>query len=260
MLLSITLAAVPAIVSPAPTGPAAPAPSTDDAAALVRLRAQDRVDLAASYFQPHDMNDRSPAAVLVHDAGADRTQLADLAAYLNKRGFGVLTLDVRGHGESATDGLRWESLDEKERARAWALASRDLDTAMTYLREKPEIHSANFSLVGIGAGCQLVVRHAVDDENVRAVVLIDPPQSALGYDLSAGIRALEGLPCLLVSSKAGREAAEKLQTSAHEANDGLEYIEVQVMKASSEKLLEDKRLNNSSATWLRKQVLPQGKK
>ncbi len=232
----------------------------DDSSLHVRLLSErDKVQLAASYYAPRKSSSRAPGVILVHDAGHDRRQLEDLANYLNRKGFGVLTLDLRGHGESATAASNWSTMDEKTREATWAFAGRDLSAAAAFLRRKREIHSANLSIVAVGAGCSLAVRHAVDDENARAVVLIDPRAETRGDRLATGLIELEGLPTLIVVSKERRELATALESEAEKANDDFEFIEVQVLRSSTEELLGDKRLNNSSASWLKRQVAPSKK-
>lgn len=224
------------------------------------LSEHDKVQLAASYFAPRKSSTRAPGVLLIHDAGRDRRQLEGLANYLNRKGFGVLTLDLRGHGESASKDTDWSKMDEKTREATWAFAGRDLSAAAAFLRRKKEIHSANLSIVAVGAGCSLAVRHAIGDENARAVVLIAPRAETRGDHLATGLIELEGLPTLIVVSKEGRELAAALQAEAEQANDDFEFIDVQVLRSSAEELLGDKRLNASSATWLKNQVAPSKKK
>ncbi len=227
------------------------------ASSRVRLVTRDMVTLAADYFAPKKKGSRAPGSILVHDAGADRTQLEGLAEYLQKRGFGVLIVDLRGHGESATEEYAWDKLDEKDRGIAWSLAGRDLDAAAEFLEEKPEIHSAHLSLIGIGDGCSLVLRHAIEDANTQAVVLVGPDsEESIGFNLTDGVGDLEGLPCLIVAAKEHRKLAESMQTAGHEVNDDYEYVTVQVMKSKAEKLLEDRRLNSSLVGWLADIVMP----
>jgi len=233
----------------------------DDTSHHVRLLSErDKVQLAASYFAPRKTSSRAPGVIMIHDAGQDRGQLEDLANYLNRKGFGVLTLDLRGDGESTTQDRDWNTMDEKARGATWAFAGRDLSAAAAFLREKKEIHSANLSIVAVGASCSLAVRYAVDDENARAVVLINPLAETQGAKLETGLIELEGLPTLIVAPKEGRDLATELKTGAEKANDDYEFVDVQVMRSSSEELLGDKRLNNSSATWLKNQVAPSKKK
>jgi pimeloyl-ACP methyl ester carboxylesterase len=270
MLLTLTLAAasfVPAHSASAPAPLLTPVAASrmtdgqrgkDDIGETVRLVTRDKVSLAATFFAPRaKRGTKAPGAVLLHDAGADRRTLVSMALYLQKRGFGVLTLDLRGHGQSATESFSWATMDQKARESAWAFASRDLQAASDYLQSRDEIHSANLSLVGVGAGSGLALRHAIDDENTRAVVLVGPANGgSYGFDLPGSVCDLEGLPCLIVAPKEGRREAEALRVTGHDANDGYEYVTVQVMKTSADELLEDRRLNSSLASWLKDEVMP----
>lgn len=235
--------------------PATAQAASDKAAEPVTLRTGDKLSLEASYFAPRSKTGRSPAALLVHDAGADRHQVDAIAEYLQKRGFGVLTVDLRGHGGSVADRVDWKAFDDRERATCWSFAMRDLDAAADFLRKRAEIHSSNLSVVAIGAGCTLAVRHAIDDENTRAVVLVNPGEEDYGYSLASGVRDLEGLPTLIIASKDARAIADRLQEAAN--GDGSEYVEVAVMKSETSSLLDDSRMRGEISTWLRKQVTPQ---
>ena len=64
------------------------------------------------------------------------------------------------------------------------------------------------------------------------------------------------LPTLILAPKATRGAADEIQTAAHAANEGLEYVEVNALKSDSEAILKDKRLKSAASAWLRDQVFP----
>lgn len=257
MLLTISLVA--AGLTPAdPTALNAPASiqrAGDELGETVRVVTKDRVSLEASYFEPRSKGDtKAPGVLLVHDAGSNRETLLSTAAYLQRKGFGVLTLDLRGHGESATDELTWSEMSDEKKEATWAYAARDLTAAGKYLLDKKEIHAANLTLIGVGSSCALALRHAYDDDATRAVVLIAPEESSLGFDVAEGIVDLGGLPTMIVAPKEGRELAETLQATAHEENDGYEYVTVSVMRSDREGLMSDKRLNSSFSKWLTTQV------
>jgi alpha-beta hydrolase superfamily lysophospholipase len=225
----------------------------------VRLKTRDKLELAGIWYAPTTKGERSPGVLLAHAAGSDSSQLEDLALYLQKKGFGVLALDARGHGDSVTDKVDWSKADEATRKTLWAYSAKDLEAGAEYLRKQPNVHAANLTVVGIGTGCALAVRHALQDQNARAVVLIDPSKEPLGYDLAAGLGALGGLPTLLVASKNDRKTVEELQKSAHDTNHGEEYVELSVLKAKASELLEDKRFNTTTASWLRDVLEPKDK-
>ncbi len=280
MLLSFTLAALPVIV-PASVCSSSACPQADtmpqavyqdgekdssegsptnplfgdETKTLVRLTTSDRLHLAANYYPPRSRTKRAPAVILVHDAGKNRRSLLPLAQYLNKKGLATLVLDLRGHGESATEKLDWAKLDERGQTTQWAFAVRDLTAAAKFLRSQKGVHTANLTVIGMGAGSNLALRHALDDENVRATVLLNPPATALGFKLGPALTELGGLPCLIVSPKEGKAANCKLRDQCHEENDGLEYVELQNLKSKAKDMLDDKRLNNGVFTWLKDRIL-----
>ena len=266
MLTSLVLAAAATLAgnttAPLPTSPAvrdtAPSTRKADPSNAVSFETKDRQLLSASYYEPkrRKSSPPAPAAMLIHDAGSSREELAEMSAYLHKKGFAVLSLDLRGHGSSATEDTNFEKADEKTRETLWAMSTRDVDAATKFLLGQNGVHATNLSIVGVGAGAALAVRRAAKDENVRALVLVDPATESFGYDVSEGVADLGGLPTLILAPKSTREVADGIQSSAHEANDGLEYVEVNALKNDSDKILEDKRLKSAASTWLRDQVMP----
>ncbi|MEL6904217.1 MAG: alpha/beta fold hydrolase [Planctomycetota bacterium] len=270
MLPLIALQAA-ALAAPAPV-PASPAPVVAPASApavtvpaapvlgekpnAVSIKTDDKLLLKASYFAPRSKKKQSPAALLLHDQGRTRTELDTLAAYLNKRGFAVLTLDLRGHGESANADADFEKADDKAKANLWNLAGRDVRAAAEFLTDQDGVHSTNLSIVGFGSAASLAVRRAVDDENVRAVVLVDPELETYEYDVQDGVNELGGLPTMVLTTKKGEDTAKGLRSAAHDANGGLEYVDVAVMKCAPDELLEDKKTRGRAGGWLRDQAMP----
>ena len=118
------------------------------------------------------------------------------------------------------------------------------------------MHSTNLSLIGFGAGASLAVRRANADDNVRALVIVNPTRENFGYNLVKGVAELGGLPTLVVAPKDRRDDARRLQTAAHEENDGLEYVEISNLKTEAAEVLTDKRLNAGLSKWLRDQAMP----
>ncbi|MFT4538434.1 MAG: dienelactone hydrolase [Planctomycetota bacterium] len=221
----------------------------------VRIETRDHVRLGGTFYGPKSTKGKAPAALLVHDAGGDRSEVEDLAVQLQKRGFAVLAIDLRGHGDSVSEDTDWEKAsDDKARASLWSFAANDLKAASSWLRDRSEIHASNLSIVGVGAGCALAVRHALDDENTRAVVLVAPQPDNFGFNLPQGVGDLEGLPTLILAGKDKRSDATRLMDAAHRQY-GENFIEVAVMKSEQRKVLEDKRLATELGQWLKSEVI-----
>jgi len=210
----------------------------------ISLKAADGTALKADWWSPKG-TERAPAALLLHDAGADRTQLRDLAERLYKAGYGVLALDLRGHGESLAnpeDAFGLLKTDE-ERAKTWAFATRDVEAAARWLRTNRKVHSSNLNLFGMGAGAALAVRQGSRDENARSVTLIAPREKMLGFDLYEDLLDLEGVPTFLIAARSGQKEVEALAKSVHDALGSAPFITVETLRAkTTEELLDDSKL------------------
>ena len=258
-LLSALL--VPSLATSRPLPAPAPVPAVAGkvAAEKVEFKTDDKLVLSADYYAPKQSkksSSRAPAAILVHDAGSDRSTMALVAERLHGKGLAVLAVDLRGHGDSRDKDNDWSKLDGKVRDRQWAYASRDLEAAAAWLKTRSEVHSANLTMVGFRAGCALSVYHAARDDKVRAVVLIEPANEQLGFDLSRECAELAGLETKVFTPKDKVDEAKIIQASATKANDGLEFIEVALCKSKGEELIHDRRVASDVAKWVSDRVFP----
>ncbi len=237
-----------------PVAPLASDPPAADCEA-VQLRTQDDLRLAASFFPPRGRREaRSPGAILVHDAGRSRADLVELASALQKRGFAVLTLDLRGHGESRTPEVTFTPEDAAAAERLWAFTLRDLESAASFLRSRSDVHTSNLSLVGVGAGAALAARHAVRDGNARAVVLIAPREENLGFNLMTDVKGLGGLPTLILAERDRKNDADRLAQAGNQA-EGLAFIEVAVLRSNGTEVVADSRMPREVTRHLQDNVI-----
>lgn len=102
-----------------------------------RLRASDGTSVAATYWPGRTPD--SPAVLLLHSNHASRDAVRDNAAWLARRGFAVLTIDFRGHGQS----------DDADHSFGW-YESRDAQVAFRWLKRTQ--HLARVAVVGISLG------------------------------------------------------------------------------------------------------------
>lgn len=239
-------AAVPTV------SPTAAVPTVGDTIEPALVRTDDKLDLRADFYPPRQSADRAPAVLLIHDAGASRGSLTGLAEALQRANFGVLALDLRGHGESTNDDYNWSTADEERRSTLWAFATRDVEAGARWLASQKSLHSTNLTVIGVGAGGALAVRHALRDENVRGVGLIGFQPQAHGFDVAADLVDLEGLPVLIAPAKEQRDAAESLVEKL-EADD---WITVKPLRSSADALFEDNRLLRSSVEWTEAHAMP----
>jgi pimeloyl-ACP methyl ester carboxylesterase len=136
----------PLIFAVATVGQNAPtSPQCSSTARQVELKTLDGVILKASYFAAAKPG---PAVLLFHQSNRTRQSWDDVAKQLAIAGINVLTVDNRGHGESA---------GKEQPMKAWWPA--DLDVAFNYLAAQPGVTR---DVVGIGGAGVLGVENSVE--------------------------------------------------------------------------------------------------
>ena len=154
----------------------------------------------------------TPMVILLHMYRSNRTAFKPLITPLHEAGFAVLAIDLRGHGESAT---------EKTRARVMAAETavfkemyEDVRAAYDWLAKREDIDRSRFALVGASIGCSIALDYAVEDKSVDAIVCLSPGTDYLGLDSKEDIRRIKGRKIWLVGANNPKEkqAVETLKT------------------------------------------------
>ena len=135
----------------------------------IELAAEDGVTLKAWYAP----STNGAAIILLHGAGNSREGARDHAVMLAEHGYGVLALDMRGHGESGgtTNRFGWEG-------------TRDVGAAVAFLRERET--SNLIGGLGLSLGGEVLLGAASAHPDVRAIVADGATQRSV-----AELRALE---------------------------------------------------------------------
>jgi pimeloyl-ACP methyl ester carboxylesterase len=156
----------------------------------VQLLTEDGVPLAASYYEP--TRSSAPGVVLFHMLTRTRHDWDDLAARLHAEGFAVLSIDLRGHGESGVDpsGSQADLLPMRLDAKA----------ARLFLKAQPGVDSGRLAMVGASIGANLAAIDASTDPAVRTVVLLSAGLDYRNLRTDGALRAFGNRPALLVAS------------------------------------------------------------
>jgi fermentation-respiration switch protein FrsA (DUF1100 family) len=122
----------------------------------VRLTTDDGVSLVG-WFLP---GTNGAAVLLIHGIGGNRSDLIGIARAHNRRGFSVLLLDLRAHGDSggsaSTMGVR---------------EVYDLRAAARYLAARPEVSNGQIGAFGVSLGGGVVITAAAQVPEIRAVAV-----------------------------------------------------------------------------------------
>jgi pimeloyl-ACP methyl ester carboxylesterase len=121
----------------------------------VRVPMADGRELGAWYVPSRNR----AAVVLVHGATGNRARVADRAELLARHGYGVLAIDLPGHGES--DG---------HASVIGANAQPAVDAALDYLQRRPDVDPMRIAGFGVSLGGEVLLEGASHDTRLATVV------------------------------------------------------------------------------------------
>ena len=135
----------------------------------VDLEAADGVTLKATYTSP---GQPGPGMLLVHQCNMDRTSWNDIAAELVGAGVHVLTLDLRGFGDSGGEGIGAGFPAFLQ------TSSADVDMAYDYLAAQSGVDASRIGAGGASCGAMLTADLAARREVEALMLLSGPPSEA----------------------------------------------------------------------------------
>ncbi|MCI0458812.1 MAG: alpha/beta hydrolase [Gemmataceae bacterium] len=124
----------------------------------------------------------APWVILCHGVGSNRADLLEIAAGLHRAGFNLLLFDFRGHGgsEGRVTSFGWRE-------------QRDLEGALAYLGQQPEVPASPYGVYGISMGGAVAIMVAARDERIGAVA-VDSPYSSLEETLGRHLTLMYPVP------------------------------------------------------------------
>lgn len=170
-----------------------------EAKLTVRFATRDGVTLVGSYYPP--ARGPVPSILLLHMLARDRTDWNLLAAKLQAAGWAVLSLDLRGHGESRLQGgktLHWRDFSDAD----FNKMVLDVEAAQEYLKGLKEVDLGRMAIVGASIGCNIALNYAADHPQVRALALLSPGLEYRGVLSEPAMRryGASGRSALIVAS------------------------------------------------------------
>ena len=138
------------------------------------------------------------SVVLTHGTGGDRSDLADEAKILSAAGFGVLTFDWPGHGESEGP-IRWGQPEREA-----------LVAALDWLQTQPTIDAARIGGFGFSMGGYIVAQVAATDARLKVAALAGTPHDPVEQTLWEYRRwgVIAQWPAMLAIRRAGMRLNE----------------------------------------------------
>lgn len=150
------------------------------AAKAVDLTAADGIKLKASYFAS---GKPGPGVLLLHQCDHDRRIWDGLAQQLASAGISVVTMDLRGFGESGDKPHNPPKspgpIEPPEEMQKWP---GDIDVAYQYLKSQPGVNAGQIGVGGGSCGVDDAIKTATRHPEVKSLVLLAGPTDLKGRE------------------------------------------------------------------------------
>jgi alpha-beta hydrolase superfamily lysophospholipase len=192
----------------------------------VSFLTDDGVLILGTYYSPSPSNQTTPnAIILLHMLGRNRNDWNTFASTLSNRsnGLTVLSIDLRGHGESINQNgkrISFQSFTPTD----FNKMVLDVKAAKHFLVTQKKISTNNIAIIGASIGANVGLKYAASDPSIKAVVLLSPGLDYKGVTTSNSIRKYIN-PIYIATAGKDPIAGSDPQTLCNEINCG-KYLKV----------------------------------
>lgn len=179
----------------------------------VNFLTDDGVSIIGSYYSPLKVvNNASsittPTIILLHMLGRDRNTWNTFASTLSQKvGFAVLSIDLRGHGESVTQNdqtISFQSFTPDD----YNKMVLDVKAAKQFVITNKHANPNNVSIVGASIGANVALNYAAMDPTIKSVVLLSPGLNYRGVSTEQAITQYKNHPIYIAATEGDSEAAD----------------------------------------------------
>lgn len=203
-------------------------------AADVQLKTSDGHTLSA-----YESGRGTTGVLLVHDAGRTRADWGLIRPRLEDRGFRILALDLRGHGDST------ELLEATEPD--WEGMIHDVRAGFERLKRQG---AKEITIVGAGLGANLALQLASEIDSITSLVLLSPGLNVKGYRPSRIVADIGEHPVLLAASEQDRMAANTLRYLDQQLKGTRRSVVLPGTYSGARMLDENPSLEDQLLSWL----------
>jgi len=227
----------------------------------VRLTTADDVGISALYYPVPA--DPAPAVLLLHGFAANRDQWGAFPGILQRNGIAVLSIDLRGHGESTRKLTAQgpELVDyHKFTSRDFQDMFMDVEASIDWLLDQPGINKNRIGIVGASVGANIALRYTLYNEDLAALLLLSPGMVYKDVRTDDAMKRLGPVPLRIAVSRYDSfafESAKRLMEIRKEAGRSSDTNELIICTGNlhgAPMLAGVKDLPTILADWL-KQVL-----
>lgn len=239
------------VVAAAANGLAAPSVVEPDTVTLV---ASDGMKIAGYWFDCLD--DTAPAVLLLHNRGADHFGFQSLWPSLQRMGYHVLAVDLRGHGASRAFAPEKHGLVVRQDPGVYHEMLLDCHAALQFLEHDKKVPANRIVIIGGEMGCALGFALMGEDPKLGAMVAIGPGRVEFGFQTLQLIEKYGSRPLLVVTTK---DALDRGPQAIVDALRGKAPVQLEVWPGAQVRgtqMLGRGEVERVVLDWLRKTIPP----
>lgn len=187
---------------------------------VVTFITDDGVSIVGTYYAPSSgLKDSTPTIILLHMLGKDRSTWNTFASALSHKGYDVLAIDLRGHGDSIKQGsstASYQSFTEND----FNKMTLDVKAAKQFLIEQKNAKPDRMAVIGASIGANIALNYAATlDPTIKIVILLSPGLNYRGVATSDTITKYKN-PIYIAATEGDSESAKDSQTLCTKINCG----------------------------------------
>ncbi len=160
---------------------------------IVTIACSDGYTLSADYIRRSRMiSQQMPAILFIHGMGQDRYAWYPLTIQMAARGYAVLAIDLRGHGENPSTKGNSPVKAAKLTPEDFKKMLDDVRNAVSYLSMRPGVDPDSIGIVGASIGANLAVLAAAEEwgKKIKCLVLASPGMDYKGLAIGEAVKSL----------------------------------------------------------------------
>ncbi|MEK6902938.1 MAG: alpha/beta fold hydrolase [archaeon] len=171
-------------------------------AKTVSFQTNDNYTIVGTYLE--NPGSTKPPVILVHQLGSDRYSFDSFAAKLFNDGFTVLSIDLRGHGDSTQKGSVTVSFTQFTDT-DWKKIPQDINAAAVFLK------TSNPFVIGASIGANAALQYASNYPSTHGIVLLSPGINYRGVDVTTAMKN-NTVSTLIIASNEDSYSAQSSQS------------------------------------------------
>lgn len=226
----------------------------------IEYQAPDKHFIVSDFYLPlkHNKTISIPLIIMIHALGENKKAWKEYAKTFTEKGYSVLAVDLRGHGESIKDkkSLKhsWRTFTKED----WEKTYTDILSGIDYLKANhPQANTNKILIVGSSLGSSVAVISAEKEKkSVKGLILLSPLNKYKGIETRVPLVEFGNHPLMVIVSESDRMSYNAAKDLVKYAQGEHEIIVVKNAGHGIFMLKTEPKLNNIIYEWIDKHFPP----